>query len=96
MREMRSLCSIELTFGFCFIVLFRIVYGTYEHPVKGWVGNASSGHLGFFAGYYKGRVFICRNPIECFSKSVDELYYIFFYFDFRSISYDLWEFAVKD
>lgn len=30
------------------------MYGTYEHPVQGWVGNASSGHLGFFAGYYKG------------------------------------------
>lgn len=30
------------------------VYGTYEHPVQGWVGNANSGHLGFFAGYYKG------------------------------------------
>lgn len=35
-----------------------IVYGTYEYPVQGWVGNASSGHLGFFAGYYKG-----KNPI---------------------------------
>lgn len=76
MREMCSLCSIELTFGFCFIVLFRIVYGTYEHPVKGWVGNASSGHLGFFAGYYKGRVFVCRNPVKCFSKTDDELHII--------------------
>ncbi|XP_031630613.1 putative fatty acyl-CoA reductase CG8303 [Contarinia nasturtii] len=36
------------------IVRPSIVYGTYEYPVEGWVGNASSGHLGFFAGYYKG------------------------------------------
>ncbi|XP_059611063.1 putative fatty acyl-CoA reductase CG8303 [Phlebotomus argentipes] len=31
-----------------------VVYGTYEHPVQGWVGNANSGHLGFLAGYVKG------------------------------------------
>lgn len=30
------------------------MYGTYEHPVEGWVGNANSGHLGFLAGYVKG------------------------------------------
>lgn len=32
----------------------KTVYGTYEHPVQGWVGNANSGHLGFLAGYVKG------------------------------------------
>lgn len=30
------------------------MYGTYESPVQGWVGNANSGHLGFLAGYVKG------------------------------------------
>lgn len=42
----------------------RAVYGTYEHPVQGWVGNASSGHLGFFAGYYKGILSIYSKCIE--------------------------------
>lgn len=36
------------------IVRPSVVYGTYEYPVHGWVGNASSGHLGFFTGFYKG------------------------------------------
>lgn len=36
------------------IVRPSVVYGTYEHPVEGWVGNATSGHLGFCTGYYKG------------------------------------------
>lgn len=36
------------------IVRPSIVYGTYEKPVVGWVGNANSGHLGFLAGYAKG------------------------------------------
>ncbi|KAH8275336.1 hypothetical protein KR026_005314 [Drosophila bipectinata] len=31
-----------------------LVYGTLEHPMKGWVGNANSGHLGFLAGFVKG------------------------------------------
>ena len=30
-----------------------IVYGTFKHP-EGWVGSASSGHIGFLAGYSKG------------------------------------------
>ena len=30
------------------------MYGTWEHPIKGWVGNANSGHLGFLAGFIKG------------------------------------------
>ncbi|KAH8284634.1 hypothetical protein KR018_008616 [Drosophila ironensis] len=36
------------------IVRPSIVYGTLEHPMKGWVGNANSGHLGFLAGFVKG------------------------------------------
>uniref|UniRef100_A0A1B0CS60 Fatty acyl-CoA reductase n=1 Tax=Lutzomyia longipalpis TaxID=7200 RepID=A0A1B0CS60_LUTLO len=36
------------------IIRPSVVYGTYEHPVEGWVGNANSGHLGFLAGYVKG------------------------------------------
>ncbi|XP_037950867.1 putative fatty acyl-CoA reductase CG8303 [Teleopsis dalmanni] len=36
------------------IVRPSIVYGTWEHPIKGWVGNANSGHLGFLAGFVKG------------------------------------------
>ncbi|CAD7088168.1 unnamed protein product [Hermetia illucens] len=36
------------------IVRPSIVYGTWEHPIEGWVGNATSGHLGFLAGYIKG------------------------------------------
>lgn len=34
------------------------MYGTYEHPVQGWVGNANSGHLGLLAGYVKGNLII--------------------------------------
>lgn len=30
------------------------MYGTYSSPVEGWVGNATSGHVGYFAGYMKG------------------------------------------
>lgn len=51
--------------------LSHLVYGTYEHPVQGWVGNASSGHLGFFAGYYKGNT---RN----FVSNLHEIIYSFF------------------
>ncbi|GAB0093592.1 Fatty acyl-CoA reductase [Sergentomyia squamirostris] len=36
------------------IIRPSVVYGTYEHPIEGWVGNANSGHLGFLAGYVKG------------------------------------------
>lgn len=36
------------------IVRPSVVYGTYEHPVQGWVGSANSGHLGLLAGYVKG------------------------------------------
>ncbi|XP_034477087.1 putative fatty acyl-CoA reductase CG8303 [Drosophila innubila] len=36
------------------IVRPSIVYGTLEYPMKGWVGNANSGHLGFLAGFVKG------------------------------------------
>ncbi|XP_055919574.1 putative fatty acyl-CoA reductase CG8303 [Eupeodes corollae] len=36
------------------IVRPSIVYGTWEHPIEGWVGNANSGHLGFLAGFIKG------------------------------------------
>ncbi|XP_017466458.1 PREDICTED: putative fatty acyl-CoA reductase CG8303 [Rhagoletis zephyria] len=36
------------------IVRPSIVYGTWEHPMKGWVGNANSGHLGYLAGFVKG------------------------------------------
>lgn len=42
------------------IVRPSVVYGTYEHPVHGWVGNANSGHLGFFTGYYKGMYRVCH------------------------------------
>ena len=35
-----------------FILL--LVYGTYEKPTPGWVGNANSGHLGFLTGFIKG------------------------------------------
>lgn len=38
------------------IVRPSVVYGTYDHPVHGWIGNATSGHLGFFTGYYKGKI----------------------------------------
>lgn len=31
-----------------------LVYGTWEHPCKGWVGAANSGHLGYLAGFIKG------------------------------------------
>uniref|UniRef100_A0A1I8MDW3 Fatty acyl-CoA reductase n=2 Tax=Musca domestica TaxID=7370 RepID=A0A1I8MDW3_MUSDO len=36
------------------IVRPSIVYGTWEKPCSGWVGNANSGHLGFLAGFIKG------------------------------------------
>ncbi|XP_055388049.1 putative fatty acyl-CoA reductase CG8303 isoform X2 [Condylostylus longicornis] len=36
------------------IVRPSIVYGTWKHPIRGWVGNANSGHLGFLAGFVKG------------------------------------------
>ena len=34
--------------------IYYLVYGTYKYPVEGWVGTASSGHLGFLTGYIKG------------------------------------------
>uniref|UniRef100_A0A1B0G7W5 Fatty acyl-CoA reductase n=1 Tax=Glossina morsitans morsitans TaxID=37546 RepID=A0A1B0G7W5_GLOMM len=36
------------------VVRPSVVYGTWERPLPGWVGNASSGHLGFLAGFIKG------------------------------------------
>uniref|UniRef100_A0A1A9X2G8 Fatty acyl-CoA reductase n=1 Tax=Glossina brevipalpis TaxID=37001 RepID=A0A1A9X2G8_9MUSC len=36
------------------IVRPSVVYGTWEKPLPGWVGNANSGHLGFLAGFVKG------------------------------------------
>lgn len=36
------------------IVRPSIVYGTWENPMQGWVGNANSGHLGYLAGFIKG------------------------------------------
>ncbi|KAL9922102.1 putative fatty acyl-CoA reductase CG8303 isoform 1-T3 [Glossina fuscipes fuscipes] len=36
------------------IVRPSVVYGTWERPLPGWVGNANSGHLGFMAGFVKG------------------------------------------
>ncbi|GAB0092519.1 hypothetical protein DMENIID0001_075220 [Sergentomyia squamirostris] len=36
------------------IVRPSAVYGSYKHPVEGWCGSASSGHLGFVVAHMKG------------------------------------------
>ncbi|XP_059622558.1 putative fatty acyl-CoA reductase CG8303 [Phlebotomus argentipes] len=36
------------------IVRPSLVYGFYDHPIRGWLGNSKSSHCGFIKGYMKG------------------------------------------
>lgn len=61
------------------IVRPSVVYGTYKHPLPGWVGNANSGHLGLLVGFVKGNFF---------KGTSTNFKYQFIY---RSISHDFWQ-----
>lgn len=48
-----------------FVRFLTQVYGTYNDPIQGWVGNANSGHLGLLVGFVKGKDFTATSSDNC-------------------------------